>query len=176
MGVSGQLHFLTALLPVPLDRRLGGPQTRSGSCGVEKKILPLPGTEPQPSSLYPVTIPTELSRLPVTDLRTPTFSYDTWVTEIKVNVSSLPAVFCYFVQRRMYVRVVRPGDPPRMSDYKRWVRLDSDSRREAWCCCLWRWSLSYPGICFIGDTGLSTGACSDRLPVTETLLAWDNIV
>jgi hypothetical protein len=33
-----------------LGRRLGGPQSRSGSCG-EEKSLALPGIEPGPSSL-----------------------------------------------------------------------------------------------------------------------------
>jgi hypothetical protein len=51
MGVSGQHHAPAAIypremdLPYPLDRRLGGPQSRSGH---EKKILlPLPGIEPR---------------------------------------------------------------------------------------------------------------------------------
>jgi hypothetical protein len=30
----------------PLYRRLGGPQSRSGRCGVENYLLPLPGIEP----------------------------------------------------------------------------------------------------------------------------------
>jgi hypothetical protein len=30
---------------------VGEPQSLSGSCGVQKNILPLPGTEPRPSSL-----------------------------------------------------------------------------------------------------------------------------
>jgi hypothetical protein len=47
----------------PLDRRLGGPQSRSGRCGVDKNTLPLPGIEPWLSSPKPVAIPTELSRL-----------------------------------------------------------------------------------------------------------------
>jgi hypothetical protein len=34
----------------PLNRGLGGPHSRSGPCGVEKNLLPLPGIEPQPSS------------------------------------------------------------------------------------------------------------------------------
>jgi hypothetical protein len=29
----------------PLDRRLGGPQSRSGRCGAERNVLPLPGIE-----------------------------------------------------------------------------------------------------------------------------------
>jgi hypothetical protein len=35
----------------PLDRRLSGPQSWSGCCGVEKHLLPLSGIEPGPSSL-----------------------------------------------------------------------------------------------------------------------------
>jgi hypothetical protein len=47
----------------PLDRRLGGPQGRSGHGGEEKNSQPSPGTEPQ--NLYRlarslVAIPSEL--------------------------------------------------------------------------------------------------------------------
>jgi hypothetical protein len=46
-----------------LDRRLGGPQSRSG-CGTEtKNFQPPPEIEPRSSSPWPVAIPTELSRL-----------------------------------------------------------------------------------------------------------------
>jgi hypothetical protein len=45
----------------PLDRRVGGPQDRSGRCG-EENNLSLLGIEPGSSSPYPVAIPTELSR------------------------------------------------------------------------------------------------------------------
>jgi hypothetical protein len=47
MEVSGQLHAPTALSPGKefLDRRLGGPQNRSGRC-VEQKNLALPGIKP----------------------------------------------------------------------------------------------------------------------------------
>jgi hypothetical protein len=34
----------------PLDKRLGGPQTRSRNCGGEKDFLPLSGIQPQSSS------------------------------------------------------------------------------------------------------------------------------
>jgi hypothetical protein len=49
----------------PLDRRLGGPQCRSGKRG-EEKILEPTGTwtpTPRSSSPYPVAIPTTLSRI-----------------------------------------------------------------------------------------------------------------
>jgi hypothetical protein len=51
MEVSGQLHAPAAFPPgknplVPLYRRLGGPQSRSGRCGEEKNSQPLPGFEP----------------------------------------------------------------------------------------------------------------------------------
>jgi hypothetical protein len=49
----------------PLDRRLGGPQSRSGRLGEEKFLDPT-GTRtpiPQSSSQYPVHIPTTLSRI-----------------------------------------------------------------------------------------------------------------
>jgi hypothetical protein len=32
----------------PLDRRLGGPQSRSGRCGEDKNLLRLPRNEPRP--------------------------------------------------------------------------------------------------------------------------------
>jgi hypothetical protein len=53
--VSGQLHAPAALLPrkeppVPLDRRLGGPQSRSGRRG-EEKIFEL---DSDPSVVQPV--------------------------------------------------------------------------------------------------------------------------
>jgi hypothetical protein len=52
MEVSGQLHALAYLPPgkeplVTLDRRLGGPQSRSGRCGIEKYLLPLPRNRTQ---------------------------------------------------------------------------------------------------------------------------------
>jgi hypothetical protein len=68
MEVSGQLHAPAALRSSKeaaylLDRRLGGPQRRSGRCGVKKNLLPLPGVERRLFSPLPVIIPTELSRL-----------------------------------------------------------------------------------------------------------------
>jgi hypothetical protein len=51
MEVSGQLHAPTGLPPgkeslVPqLDRRLSGPQSRSGGGSEEKSYQPLPGIE-----------------------------------------------------------------------------------------------------------------------------------
>jgi hypothetical protein len=47
----------------PLNKRLGGPQSWSGHCGIKKNFLPLLGIIPWPSSQQPVAIPTELSRL-----------------------------------------------------------------------------------------------------------------
>jgi hypothetical protein len=66
MEVSGQLHAPAALPPgksprYPLDRRLGGPQSRSGRFG-EEKIL---DSNSDPSVFQPelVAITTTLSRL-----------------------------------------------------------------------------------------------------------------
>jgi hypothetical protein len=55
MEVNGQLHTPAALPPgkegpYPLDRRLGGPQSRSGRSGEGDKYLPLPGIEVRSSS------------------------------------------------------------------------------------------------------------------------------
>jgi hypothetical protein len=53
MEVSGQLHSPAALPPgkeplvYPLDRRLGGPQSRSGRGVEEKNSQPPPEIEPQ---------------------------------------------------------------------------------------------------------------------------------
>jgi hypothetical protein len=68
--MGGQLHAPAALPPgkeprFSLDRRLGGPQNRSGRLG-EEKILDPTGTLtpiPQSSNPEPVAIPTALSRL-----------------------------------------------------------------------------------------------------------------
>jgi hypothetical protein len=50
MDVSGQLLTLAVLPPLyPLDKRLGGPQYRSGRYGEEINLWPLPGIEPRPS-------------------------------------------------------------------------------------------------------------------------------
>jgi hypothetical protein len=51
MDVSGQLHDPAVLLPgnnpwYPLDRKLGWPQSRSGSGGEEENSQPLRGLEP----------------------------------------------------------------------------------------------------------------------------------
>jgi hypothetical protein len=51
MEVSGQFHAPAALPQgkgpwYPLDRRLGGPQSRSGRGGEEKNSRPLPRIEP----------------------------------------------------------------------------------------------------------------------------------
>jgi hypothetical protein len=55
MEMSGQLHAPATLPPgkqlwYQLDIRLGGPQSSSGLCGVQNKLLPLPGIEPRQSS------------------------------------------------------------------------------------------------------------------------------
>jgi hypothetical protein len=57
MEVSGQLQAPAALPRgksprYRLDRRLGGPQSRSGSCGLEKNLLPLLGIEPRYTHIY----------------------------------------------------------------------------------------------------------------------------
>jgi hypothetical protein len=54
MDVSSQLYAPAALplgkeLPVPLDMRMGGPQSWSRRYGEEKNLLSLPGIEPRPS-------------------------------------------------------------------------------------------------------------------------------
>jgi hypothetical protein len=55
MAVNGQVYDPAALpqwkyTSVPVDRRLGGPQSRSRRCGIEKNLFPLPEIEPRLSS------------------------------------------------------------------------------------------------------------------------------
>jgi hypothetical protein len=60
MGVSGQRHAPAALYPrgkdprYPLDRRLGGPQSRSGRRDWEKNPLPLSGSNLDHPIVQPV--------------------------------------------------------------------------------------------------------------------------
>jgi hypothetical protein len=73
MKVSGQLHTLADLPQekeprYPLDRRLCGPQRRSGHGG-EKNFQPLPGHEPPDHPAHKHSaIPTELSPLPILNM------------------------------------------------------------------------------------------------------------
>jgi hypothetical protein len=57
MEVSGQLHGPAALPPgkdhLPLDRRVGGPQSRSGRGGKEKFPAPTENPTMQPRSSSP---------------------------------------------------------------------------------------------------------------------------
>jgi hypothetical protein len=72
MEVNDELH-VTAALP-PGKRATGthwienwvGPRTSLDD--MKRKILPLPGIEPWPSSPWPVTIPTELAQLQNMDI------------------------------------------------------------------------------------------------------------
>jgi hypothetical protein len=73
MEVSGQLHVPSALPTgkspsYPLDRRLGGPQSRSGCGSEEKNSQPPPEIEPEipdrPAHSL-VAIPTEISQCTV---------------------------------------------------------------------------------------------------------------
>jgi hypothetical protein len=59
MEVSGQLHAPAAFLKeksswYPLDKRLGGPQSRSGRGGEEKNSQPLPESNPRTPIVQPV--------------------------------------------------------------------------------------------------------------------------
>jgi hypothetical protein len=63
MEVSSQLHHRGKNPQYTLAGRLGGLQSESGCCGIEKNLLPLPGIEPQPSSPESIIIPTELNQL-----------------------------------------------------------------------------------------------------------------
>jgi hypothetical protein len=68
MEVSGQLHAPAALPPgketlLPICRRLGGPQSRSGYGGEEKNSHPLPGLETPIIQPVAQSYTTELARL-----------------------------------------------------------------------------------------------------------------
>ena len=64
-GVSCQLQAPAALPPrgkelhCPLNRRLGGPQSRSGRFGEAKNLLPLSGIEPVTVPAEPLWLPTD---------------------------------------------------------------------------------------------------------------------
>jgi hypothetical protein len=66
MEKNGQLYAPAALphgkqLPLPLNKRLGGPQSRSGHYGEGKSILPLREIEPRfLGRLARISIPTQL--------------------------------------------------------------------------------------------------------------------
>jgi hypothetical protein len=51
-------------LQYKLNKKLGGPQSRFGSCGLENNLLALAGIEPRSSSPQSVALPTELYQLP----------------------------------------------------------------------------------------------------------------
>jgi hypothetical protein len=83
MEMSGQLQAPAALFPgkspwYPLDRRVGGPQSRSGHGGEEKNSQPPPEIEPQNPDL-PVRSPA-LYRLSYhgSPLRTAVILNKTW--------------------------------------------------------------------------------------------------
>jgi hypothetical protein len=68
MEVSGQLHAPAALLPeneplVPLDRRLGGPQSRTGRSDEEINSQSLSGIEPPTIQPIAQRYTTELFRV-----------------------------------------------------------------------------------------------------------------
>jgi hypothetical protein len=70
MKVSGKLHAPAALPSgnlslTPLDRRLGGTQSRSRRGGEEKNSQPLPGLEPPIIQTVTQHYTIELSRLPL---------------------------------------------------------------------------------------------------------------
>jgi hypothetical protein len=82
MGVSGQRHVPAALYPrrkdplYPLDRRLDGPQSRSGHRGLRKNPFASAGEQTsivRSSSPWPDTILTEL--LGSHTISTPTYIY-----------------------------------------------------------------------------------------------------
>jgi hypothetical protein len=62
MEVNGQLHA-PANSSYPLDRRLGGPQSRYGRGGEEKNSQPQPRLEPPIIQAVAQRYTTELSRL-----------------------------------------------------------------------------------------------------------------
>jgi hypothetical protein len=62
MEVCGQLHPKGRSPWYPLDRRVGGPQSRSGLGGEEIKSQPLPGLEPPIIQPVAQRYTTELSR------------------------------------------------------------------------------------------------------------------
>jgi hypothetical protein len=93
MEVSGQLHAPAALPPgkeplvwYPLDRRLGGPQSRSGRDGEEKNSQPLPGLEPPIIQPIAQLYTTELSQLLVWFVQMP-------INKIKLSICIFTKIY-----------------------------------------------------------------------------------
>jgi hypothetical protein len=64
VSFTPRLLFPSGKSPLyPLTKRLGGLQSRSERCGIEKNLLLLSGIELRLSSPYPVAILTALSQL-----------------------------------------------------------------------------------------------------------------
>jgi hypothetical protein len=85
-----------------LDRRLGGPQSRSGRSG-EEKILEPTGTRtptPRSSSPYQVAIPTTLSRLPFAVVRFIKHPHQCYLPTLGQNFPRLGNIF--------YTRLMTP--------------------------------------------------------------------
>jgi hypothetical protein len=81
----------------PLDRRLGGPQSRSGRGSEEKNSQPLPGLEP--SNIQPVAqrYTTELTRLPWYNMLSRWIRFNTDRSQWNGSVQQvLPGPICSF--------------------------------------------------------------------------------
>jgi hypothetical protein len=89
--VSGQFHTPAALPPekeplVPIDRRLGGPQSQSGCSNEEKNAWTLPGIKPMIIQPIPQGYAIELSRLLMLDVQKSTWVSTALSTPLKRKV------------------------------------------------------------------------------------------
>jgi hypothetical protein len=102
LEVSGQLHAPAALPRYPLDRRLGGPQSRCGRRG-EEKILDPPVVQP-----VDYAIPSPTTR--------PCSSF---------KVNDLPPAFTLYLARLIRRWRWRPYVPPKHRATCRYIPVDS---------------------------------------------------
>jgi hypothetical protein len=126
MEMSGELPVPAALLPgmeplVPLDRRLDGPQNRSGRGGEEKNSQPLSGLEPTVFQPVSQRCTTELSRLLYVKCRNDTLAWSEQEARQLCESSGgvrLTRVVGYFSWPR---RQQRNSDPSRVhSNPRQW--------------------------------------------------------
>jgi hypothetical protein len=98
-------HFTLGKITYPLNKRLGGPQTRSEPSAGEKNLLPLLGFEPRI-----VGVPTELSRPTVaipTELSRPTVTIPTELSRPTVTIPTELSRFLHMALTEKFFKLFK---------------------------------------------------------------------